>query len=397
MQSALLSPLTPAVARAEPGLRFTLITSAGALHELRPAWASLLERSPSPEPMLGPDWLHTWWQVYGRGRQLCVGLFHDRDKLVGIAPLQRRRVWYRSLVPFCRLEFLGADVDEQDGVCSEYLSLIAAPGFEAVLARAFVRHVLAGAFGSWDELVLSAMDGSGTMPALLADECHAAGLPARMSTATEAPFISLPDSWDQYLRQLPKKKRYGILKAQRDLLEWSGGHFRFHEALTGAELSAGKAILTRLHGERWPGGGAFAAPRFADFHAAVMPRLLAAGQLQLVWLTVRGASVAVQYHMVVNGKTYFYQCGRAVDLPPQQRPGVVLIAHMIQRAIAAGHREFDFLGGLSRYKMDFARQTRPIVQLRAVRACGREWLRQRLEDAAGWARAVRRRRQKPIS
>ncbi len=86
-----------------------------------PQWSALLERSATNEPMLSPEWLLPWWEVYGRGsgRRLCVGAWYVGARLVGLALLQSRIYRYRGVLPFRRLEFLGADVDEQDGVCSE--------------------------------------------------------------------------------------------------------------------------------------------------------------------------------------------------------------------------------------------------------------------------------------
>ena len=46
--------------------------------------------------------------------------------------------------------------------------------------------------------------------------------------------------------------------------------------------------------------------------------------------------------------------------------GIVLHAHAIRSAIDAGRREYDFLAGTSRYKLDLALATRPLVVLRAT-------------------------------
>src|SRR5207244_912246 len=105
------------------------------LESSRHDWLDLLHRSGTNEPMLSPLWLLTWWRHYGAHRQLSVGLFHDGDRLVGLAPLQRRRYWHRPGLPFRRLEMLGADVDEQDGVCSDYLNILAEGGQEERVAR----------------------------------------------------------------------------------------------------------------------------------------------------------------------------------------------------------------------------------------------------------------------
>ena len=72
-------------------LRLEIVTVPERLEALRSDWAMLLARSASNEPMLSPTWLLPWWQVYGHDRQLRVGLFFDGDRVVGLAPLLRRR------------------------------------------------------------------------------------------------------------------------------------------------------------------------------------------------------------------------------------------------------------------------------------------------------------------
>ncbi len=376
------------------GLSLALLTEPAGLERLRPDWEDLLARSASAEPMLSPDWLGAWWQVYRGPRQLRVGAFYDGHRLVGLAPLCRRRFWYRPGIPFRRLEFLGSDVDEGDGVGSEYLNVVARSGSEEVVARAFVQAVAAGAFGPWDEVVLSAMDGLGPMPDLLTSAFHRSGLPATCVTTTEAPYIPLPATWNLYVQGLPKKKRYGIVRALRDFEVWNGGPPQVEGVTSPAELAKGKRILERLHNERWDAAGqrgAFRAGRFAAFHDLLLPRLLAGGQLELLWLVVGGEPVAALYNIVANNKVYFYQCGRKLDVPAGQRPGIVLLALAVQHAIAASRREFDFLGGSAQYKTQFALATRPLVEVRAARPGWRETLRGWADQGLAYARAARNR------
>ena len=104
----------------------------------------------------------------------------------------------------------------------------------------------------------------------------------------------------------------------------------------------------------------------------------------MLWLTVRGEPVAAVYHIVWNGKVYFYQSGRRTDLPSHVRPGGVLLAHAIRCAIEAGRREFDFLDGVSLYNTQLATARRPIVELRVGRKCLVERLRRTTEAGIGF-------------
>ena len=388
-------PLAPA-SPARP-LTFRLVTTRAELESLAPAWQALLDESASPEPMLAPTWLLTWWRVYGEhtGRRLHVGLLYDGNQLIGMAPFCKRRYWHRPGIPMTRIEFLGADVDENDGVCSEYLNLIACRGQEERVARQFVHELHHGSFGGWHELVLGAMNGDVAMPCLLRDAFAARGHRTECVTTTESPFLSLPANWDAYLKSLPKKRRHNVTSALRAFEAWAGSEWQLQEARDGQELERGQQILWDLHNRRWQEAdgrpGAFAASRFSAFHRAYLPQLLCEGKLDLFWLTVRGQPIAAHYQIIAHQKAYFYQCGRALDVPEKVRPGIVMVALALQRAIRQGLREFDFLGGPAFYKSEFTKTNRPIVTLRVARPGLRESLRGAGERAVTWLRNVRNR------
>jgi CelD/BcsL family acetyltransferase involved in cellulose biosynthesis len=235
--------------------------------------------------------------------------------------------------------------------------------------------------------------GDGAMPNLLTESCREAGLDAELESTTEAPYVPLPASWEAYLAALDRKDRYLVQRTLRDFDAWAGADAAFHRATNTAELEQGKAVLLALHHERWggTGGGTFRSPLFLAFHDRVMGRLLDAGALELLWLTVRGEPVAAVYNFRWDGKVHFYQCGRKMDVPRNVRPGGVLLYHAIRSAIEAGMREFDFLGGAAVYKSQLALATRPLLRLRVARRCAVERLRQGVEWGKGRLRPIVRR------
>src|SRR5258708_32623904 len=127
-----------------------------------------------------------------------------------------------------------------------------------------------------------------------------------------------------------------IGRSVRSLDRWAGGDERFDIASTAEDVARVKGELVRLHGTRWASAGqdgAFASPLFTRFHDEVMPRLFEEGALELASLYARGRIVAVLYNVVWRGKVHFYQCGRALDVPNDVRPGVVIHSLAITRAI----------------------------------------------------------------
>jgi CelD/BcsL family acetyltransferase involved in cellulose biosynthesis len=374
-------------------LTATVLREVAPLADLRGDWLALQRRSAANEPMLSPAWLLTWWRIFGcqGGRQPRVILFHQGPRLVGLAPLLRRRVWHSRVVPFRRLEPFGVGEKEADSICPDYLNIIAETGAGAAVASSLANLLGGGALDDGDELVIPKMDGDGPMPPLLADALLRAGFATTVTVTDAAPYIPLPPTWDAYLQALSPSRRYFVKRSLRDFDKWCGGSAEVHCAATPSELAEGQRILVKLHQERWrraDRAGVFASPRFAAFHEAVQLELLESGNLELLWLCARGKPVAAVYNIVWDGKVYFYQSGRKMDVPDNVRPGVILHAHAIRRAIELGRREYDFLGGPARYKTQLALASRPLVELRAVRPSLREWTYRAVERVRDRIRAA---------
>lgn len=374
---------------------WAILSDAAALERLRPAWLELLARSDSNETTLTPTWLLGWWRVFGplEGRRLCVVAIHDGARLIGIAPLLSRWHWYRPGIPFRRLEALGSGEDEADESCSEYLSVVAERGAQEHVARTLARAVAAGALGAWDELLIPHMDGSKPAAELLAAALGGEGSSTELRVTSHAPFIPLPTTWEAYLKALPSPHRYFVTRSLRDFERWTGDTARLERVETIDELPRALSIIASLHGERWGSvgqRGAFASPRFRAFHEAIAPELLRGGELDLWTLHAHGAPIAAAYNLVRGGKVRFYQSGRALELPPKIRPGVVLHAYAIRRAIERGLVEYDFLGGARQYKTQLALASRPLVRLRATRASMLEGVRALAESGLEKAASLRR-------
>ncbi len=383
-------------------MELRLLRTVAELEAIKPAWLELLACSRANEPTLSPHWLLPWWKQFGarEGRQLLVGVFEDAGNLVGMAPMVRRTSWHRGCIPLRVLEFLASGEPARDAICSDYLNLLSRPGYETPVADAFADSLASGEFGAWDTVSLCMMDAETGSAERLRVGFARHGLQATVQETTRAPFIALPHSWEEYTKQLSKKNRQMIKYTLRDFDRWAGSDQCVREAKTVEDLERGSLILMSLHKLRWEkaeSGGVFRSPFFLGFHHEAMRALLEAGALQLLWLVARGQPVAAMYNLVWNNKVYFYQSGRNPELPSQIRPGAVIIAKAIQKAIEEGRREFDFLGGVSTYKMQLATATRSIVRLHVYRPGLRSYACHTVESLASRLRQFRIRRQQPAT
>jgi CelD/BcsL family acetyltransferase involved in cellulose biosynthesis len=348
-----------------------------------------------------------WWRVFGEGRSLRALAVEDGEDLIGLLPLSLRTVTHRAAIPVRRLELLATGEDEADEIMSEYVGGVAVGGREHEVAEALAHAIGDGRLGEWDELLMTAMSGDDPLGASLSVALERRGLAVRIAQTSLAPFVPLPRTWDAYARALGSSRRYVVTRSLRELDAWSKGQWELRRARTPRELEEGTQVLRALHAERWRAegkSGVFASARFCAFHDSVMPRLLAGedgASLDLSWLVVRGSPVAASYSIVYRGKLHFYQSGRCVDAPKSVRPGIVLHAMGIRSAIESGLTEYDFLGGMTRYKRDLSLATRPLVALRAVgpsvRARSVEAVRALAEGAISRARSIRARFRAPAA
>ncbi|HEU4390621.1 MAG TPA: hypothetical protein VFV34_22650, partial [Blastocatellia bacterium] len=129
------------------------IDTAEALHGLKPIWNSLLSKSASNTLGLTWEWMTTWWEVFGEGRQLCVLVVRDGGEVIGIAPLLKRTVQYYGLLSYERLEFLGSGEDEADEICTEYLDFILLAGREEEALSSIFEYL--DRKESFDEILLA--------------------------------------------------------------------------------------------------------------------------------------------------------------------------------------------------------------------------------------------------
>ncbi len=324
-----------------------------ALDAIEREWTSLLATARAPSVFQTWEWARTWWKVFGAGKELFLVTFRDEEsRLCGIAPLYRVRKGFGPL-GVRELRFLGFGED----VKPDYLGIVARAGSEEEVAGALCRH-LDEAADEWDTACLS--DVSADLGYLDGVARHYGSRGCRLDRrpAATCRYVSLPDSYDGYLKTLGKNLRYNIARRTKTLLEKLGGSlFAWEEPAT---VGDGIEELARLHRKRWSdrhGTRSFSTERYMEFHRTIAREFLEKGWLRLYGLRVGGQIVAMLYCYHHMGKVYYYQSGFDPDWY-RYSTGLVLCAFALRRAIEEGAREFDFLRGDHGYKEAWAHDLR---------------------------------------
>jgi CelD/BcsL family acetyltransferase involved in cellulose biosynthesis len=256
------------------------------------------------------------------GGKLRVMAVRSGQRLIGLAPFF---LWGFGNEPevLC-LSFLGSGI-------TDYLDLLAAPGFEADTAAAVVCQLLAS-----DEWHVCDLQELRADAALLA-----APIPPEFAwlatPCSVCPAADLAQTIEEHLAGLDAKFRTDLRRAERRLGKQGA-----------LAYESGIALLDRLfdlHGERWQERketGVLQAGQLQAFHREAAARLLERGILRLYGLLIDGECVAAQYNFVAKGRAYAYLSGFNPAWSGFS-PGAVLLKHSIGQAIAEGVATFDFL------------------------------------------------------
>jgi CelD/BcsL family acetyltransferase involved in cellulose biosynthesis len=317
-----------------PNLQISALSSLG---DHAQEWDDLVASTTLPSPFL-----RTWWlQAMAADGEPCHLLATTGEgTLVGGAALLRDR-----RLGVSRYRFLG-----QGTLCPDHLDLVARPGHETEVARAF-----AGWFRGGGSRVLD-LDG------LRSGSLLAAGLGVVAQPGEAAPYQPLPATYDEYVASLSASFRRGRRRSERKLAEAGV----VHEAVTPAGLARAQEAFWELHRRRGDRTRILA-------ESAVLDRAVAAGlardEAQVDLLRTPEQVVAVSIGFRVAGRLSLYQLARTVDAE-HASAGTVLLARALERAIAAGCHEADFLRGEEGYKAHFAQASRELGSVRVGHGAG---------------------------
>lgn len=360
-----------------PSLQFYLVSGQSELFAIEQDWLQLIDDCASSDLMVEPRWLLTWWRNYGAGAEVAVGLLYDGNQLVGLAPLCIRKYAYHAFLVFKRLQFMGRDANEKDGVGSTYMNFIARAGYEKAVINAFADRIASGGFGQFDEVVLGGLNAGANLAGEANKRWTDQGFNSNFIQEDSRAFVQLPGTWDAYLQSLAPSCRdaiNGALAAFEDWAETQGGWTiectANPQALNGA--------FDRLMELRWNGDKgehAYSSPRFSAFHHDYLKSASPDSNVEMTWLKVGGMPVAGIYAICNRKKVLAYHYGRAASLPAGIQVEIVANALMMRQAISQGVREFDLFGGEASFNSIFSNAERPIVSLRAARLTWREIIR----------------------
>ena len=353
------SPVPAPADRGEPVMQ--LITGADEFLSIGAAWDRLALGDPASTIFQSHTWLRLWWKYFSRkSDRLAVMLFSVDGALIGAAPLFLR-TWRVAGWPVQhQLRLIGSGelsgnsfgMFLDDGP-SDYLNILALPGWSAVVVSMIERAILDGTVPC-DRLELLNIPEGSPLRGLFRSDARAGEYAGSSTGADICPYLPAPAGKEEFLRSLSPGIRRKFSQLSRSL--GTDGIFRIRSAASRPEAGKILEYLIGLHQRRWNRlgyPGLFAKPHFAEFFRDLCGELFDRGEL---WCRVTendsgvfGARIAFRF----NGIYFDYLSGfDDHSAMTKHRPGFALLSGMIDDAIAGGAREINFLRGDEAYKFE---------------------------------------------
>lgn len=327
-------------------ITINVVSSDNEIENLRVEWDDLLLRSRFASVFQSWEWISTCRRHFGHGRLLILCV-RDRDRLVGLAPLELVSMYG---FPLRRLQFIGTGV-------FDYLDFILDSDSEQNVLGA-ISGWLGENASTWDLLDLQNISEKSPSRSLVDHFPASDGWNGEMLEGEVCPFLALAGSWEEMQPRFGKKMRFNLGYQERLMR-------RDFEAvdintLTDEDLEEGMNAFFRLHTMRWKKRwlpGVLTGERKQGFHRDVASLCLKRGWLHLHGLRIDGRLQAVLYCFAFNGKGYYYLGGFDPELAKYSL-GTVLTGFAIRKAIECGCDEFDFLRGNEPYKSRWTKEFR---------------------------------------
>jgi CelD/BcsL family acetyltransferase involved in cellulose biosynthesis len=334
--------------------RLEKVTTPAALERLRVEWERLWQQAPHATPFQSPEWLLPWWKHIGRGTLATIAIRSAMaGELVALAPLYvfaGGATGKRHLFPI--------------GIATtDYLDVLVKPGWEELALHCLASN-LAHCVEDWDVLEFPQLRRGATLLGLAAP----AGWRQEIASAEPHPVLMLREFRPGAGPALPPRMAQNVRYCRRRAARAGTLAYDTADART---LPAFLDALVRLHTRRWSERGLTGVLKDASvlaWHREATPLLQAAGLLRLHALRLDGEFIAVLYCLAdvapARDRRYYYYLGGFDPRFRSLSPGTLLVAHVVEQALAEGALAFDFLRGAESYKYRWGAEDQPMATLR---------------------------------
>ena len=334
--------------------------------QLKDQWRQLLSVSPNQSAFLTWEWLCSWWQVYGEGKQLKLLTARRGSELAGIAPLmlEKRK---KSGLGLRVLTSLGAPQSDIGGF------IYRAGETEAI--DAFFNH-LADHKDEWDMVELNEF----------LEPCPERFSMKKVFSQDRTPIlddihqhyhIPLEGNWESYKKNLPKKFRYNLGRAVRLAEEIGPVEFK-HYAGRDMNEEVIQTIIEINRYSHYP--RLYNLPVEQEFLKTLSRQMVEVSWFGAYLLFVNKQPVAYEYGFHFDGRFEDWRAGFDTRMASNISIGKALAMMVIEACYGRADREIDFLRGDEQYKLEWKPAKRDFANSRIFNtrklsaAAAHQWL-----------------------
>lgn len=326
-------------------------------YSLAEDWAQLYQHD-GRSIFLRHEWFEAAWQWAKRDSECWLISVHQRDKLVGVLPLVRRRSQYYGF-PFYKLEFLTVP-DSQ--LCDVVVVAALAESVSQALTDFLVtqKH-------QWDMLELRLLPADSIAAGYLAPALKQADIRCLLDPSGENPWVDLSQGWDAFYasRSRSLKKKNNLIanrmrKAGQIAIDWvrpERGHSTDHAAVlqTVIELSAKSWKQDTGNSLDQAGPNAFI--------QRLSQRAAAQGWLSIWLLKLDDKPLAMEYQLIDERHVYALRADFDSACPPDLSPGSYLNMQLLEQHFQTDLAEYRMGPGDNPYKYRWADNAHTLYRL----------------------------------
>jgi CelD/BcsL family acetyltransferase involved in cellulose biosynthesis len=325
-------------------MHITRLNDAAALADLQPEWRALAVRASNASTFLTPEWLLSWLEAYQPTTRVAGIAVCNGDELLALAPLMLKREKQSGIVVDC-LRFIGDGSGETD-----HMDFVIAADCVERPVDLILREIETFA---WDVAVFCNVPETSPTCNAIVNWARRNRMSCRQ-TVTEGPIRSLPRTFEELVASMPSRFRTSVRSTRRKLAASFKVEFGTHDEPT--EFNAALETLFANHESRWKArgqDGVFVSPDRRRFYRTLTQRLHDAGDLRFFYLKLDGRIVAQEFCFQHQGTVYLLQEGFDYALA-KGNIGNALRSHVFEYLIDNGYKAYDFLGGVTRHKLNWS-------------------------------------------
>ena len=325
-----------------------IVTDASAFARLELEWNDAVERAGLAHPFLRHEWLATWWECFGEGRQLHIVIVRADAQIIAIAPLLSEAVSLCG-IPVRQLRLMFNDHTPRADV------IVAEPGDRAYRA---IWHALVDTGDRWDVLLLGQLPRDSKTREVFTRLAGEDGRAVGVWPSSDSPYLELAGTWESYVGSLSGKFRSNVRNRMSRLQRVGQPALESIDTPSGVDGALADAFRLEASGWKLREGTAIVSrAEVQRFYTMFAQRAAARGWLRLQFLTVGGQRIASSFSLVYSRRLFLCKTGYDPAFDTGS-PFKVLTSFVTEQAYRHGLAEVDFLGDTEPWKLEWTSAVR---------------------------------------